>query len=330
MAAAARVDPKDFFTPEEWAPLARRSAWIGPALVAHAWGVIGLAMAMAVVWWFTIPLAIAIIGARQLGLAILMHDAAHGALHPNLKVNDWVGHHLTTGGLATYRTYHLGHHKYAQQAEDPDLGLSAPFPITRLSLRRKIIRDLTGQTYYKQRWAGLVKRLSERKAGEPLWPILTDAAASRKRFFIGMAATLAVTVPFGLWWVWPVLWLAPQATWLPLVTRLRNIAEHANIAKDEPDPLRHARTTHANLIERAFIAPYYVNYHCEHHMFMHVPCHHLPRVHRLMAEKGVLPKMLTAPGYLDVLRQASSKPARQDAGGGPTPEARGVVRTTIQ
>ena len=51
---------------------------------------------------------------------------------------------VTPGGLVQYRTYHLGHHKFAQQAEDPDLGLSAPFPITRLSLRRKIVRDLTG------------------------------------------------------------------------------------------------------------------------------------------------------------------------------------------
>jgi fatty acid desaturase len=238
-----------------------------------------------------------------------MHDAAHGALHPNLKVNDWVGHHLTTGGLQGYRTYHLGHHKYAQQAEDPDLVLSAPFPITRMSLRRKIVRDLTGQTYYKLRWSALVKRIADRKPGEPLLPILAEAILSRQRFFFGMVLTVVLTAPFGLWWVWPVLWLVPQATWLPMVTRLRNIAEHACVAKDEPDPLRHARTTKANWLERAFIAPYFVNYHCEHHMFMHVPCYNLPRAHRLLKAKGVMPGMLTAPGYVDVLRQASAKAA---------------------
>ena len=34
-------------------------------------------------WWpnpFTFVLAVMVIGARQLGLAILMHDAAHGLL----------------------------------------------------------------------------------------------------------------------------------------------------------------------------------------------------------------------------------------------------------
>jgi fatty acid desaturase len=310
MAVAARVDPKSYFAPEEWAPLARRSAWKGPALVAHAWAVIVAAGAMAVLFPLTIPLAIAIIGARQLGLAILMHDAAHAALHPDLKVNDWVGDNLTTGDLLAYRPYHLGHHKYAQQGEDPDLGLSAPFPITRTSLRRKILRDLTGQTYYKLKWSGLVKRIAERKAGEPLWPILTDAVVRRRRFFTGMVVTVALTAPFGLWWVWPVLWLVPQATWLPMVTRLRNIAEHACVAKDEPDPLRHARTTRANWLERAFIAPYWVNYHCEHHMFMHLPCYHLPRAHRMLRAKGVLDGMLTAPGYIAVLRMASSKQER--------------------
>ena len=195
MAVAARVDPKTLFAPDEWAPLARRSSWKGLALIAHAWGVIALAVAMAVVWPLTIPLAIAIIGARQLGLAILMHDAAHGALHPSLAVNDWAGDRLTTGGLQAYRTYHLGHHKYAQQAEDPDLVLSAPFPITPMSLRRKIIRDLTGQTYYKLRWSTLVKRIASRPAGEPLWPILKGAVWQRRRFFTGMVVTVALTAP---------------------------------------------------------------------------------------------------------------------------------------
>jgi fatty acid desaturase len=307
MAAAARVSPKDYFTPEEWAPLARRSTWLGPALVAHAWAVIFAAGIMAIAWPITIPLAIMIIGARQLGLAILMHDAAHGALHPDLKINDFVGNQLTTGDLMAYRPYHLQHHKFAQQAEDPDLVLSAPFPITRLSLRRKIARDLTGRTYYKLKWAGLVQRLRDRKPDEPLWPILKDAVVRRKRFFLGMVVTVALTAPFGLWWVWPVLWLVPQATWLPMVTRLRNIAEHALVAKDEPDPHRHARTTEANLIERALLAPYWVNYHCEHHMFMHVPCYHLPKVRRHLKAKGVTDRMLGARGYVEVLKAASGK-----------------------
>jgi fatty acid desaturase len=70
--------------------------------------------------------------------------------------------------------------------------------------------------------------------------------------------------------------------------------------------LRHARTTHANVLERALIAPYFVNYHCEHHMFMHVPCWNLPRVRRLLAGQGVVARMEGAPGYLSVLGAVST------------------------
>ncbi len=108
-----------------------------------------------------------------------------------------------------------------------------------------------------------------------------------------------------------------------MITRFRNIAEHALVAKNEPDPLRHARSTHANWVERILIAPYWVNYHCEHHMFMHVPCWNLPKVQRLLRDKGVLPDMLTAPGYLTVLSAAASKSeamaAPQPTSGAPHP-----------
>ena len=306
MAVAARVNPKDFFTSDEWAPLAARSSWKGLWLVAHGWIVIGAATAMAIVWPVTIPLAIVIIGARQLGLAILMHDAAHGALHPNPRVNDWVGEWLCGGGVASYRAYHLQHHKFAQQAEDPDLVLSAPFPISRESLQRKVVRDLTGQTWFKQKFARLIGKLKARKAGEAALPIVLDEVVRQRRWLVVNGLFIVAFGAAGYWWAWFALWMVPRATWFQLVTRLRNIAEHALVAKNEPDPLRHARTTHANLLERAFIAPYFVNYHCEHHMFMHVPCWNLPRVRRLLGAKGVLPRMEGAPGYWSVIEAVTT------------------------
>ena len=88
-----------------------------------------------------------------------------------------------------------------------------------------------------------------------------------------------------------------MATWLPLVTRIRNIAEHACTSTGE-DPFSHARTTLANPIERLLIAPYWVNYHAEHHLFMYLPCYRLPEAHRLLAEKGFVKRMEIEPGYL--------------------------------
>ena len=321
MPAAARADPKAYFTDAEWAGLSVRSTWRGLLLVAHAWAVILLAGTMFVIWPNpgTLVLAVMLIGARQLGLAILMHDASHAALHKDMKVNDGVGEWLcgapVGASLFRYRPYHLTHHKFAQQSEDPDLGLSAPFPTTRASFRRKVIRDLTGQTFFKQRIAPTLdayrtrkaKGLSHKQVAAGLWDFWGP-------FVITNGIGWAVLTMAGLWWAWPVLWLLPMATWYPLVTRLRNIAEHALVAKDEPDPLRHARTTRTNFIERALIAPYYVNYHGEHHLFMHLPAWSLPRAHRILTQKGVTAGMEVQPGYLTVLRQATSRLPGVDGG----------------
>jgi len=300
MSAVARIDPKDVFTAEEWARLSPRPSWRGLMLVASAWGLIAAAAALFIVWPnpLTYVVAVMAIGARQLGLAILMHDAAHGALHANTKVNEWVGEWLCAapvgGRLQSYRAYHLKHHKYTEQPEDPDLELSAPFPITRASLMRKIVRDLTGQTFLKQRRAQL---FGGRKNGE----VVNE---STTHFLIVNAVLFAIAIGSGYWWAYPALWIAPMATWLPLVTRLRNIAEHA-VVNTKDDPFTHARTTLANPLERLFIAPYWVHFHGEHHVFMHVPCYRLERMHRMLMDKGYWSRMRIAGGYPDVLRQAA-------------------------
>ncbi|MBA3055033.1 MAG: fatty acid desaturase, partial [Sphingomonadales bacterium] len=75
------------------------------------------------------------------------------------------------------------------------------------------------------------------------------------------------------------------------------------------DPFRAARTTRAAWWERAFIAPYWVNFHAEHHLFMWVNSYKLPLLHQKLREKGALDRMEVAPGYFAVLREASGKPA---------------------
>jgi fatty acid desaturase len=198
--------------------------------------------------------------------------------------------------------YHLQHHRYVQQAEDPDLGLSAPFPIARASLKRKMLRDLTGQTFYKQRIAPL------RATSIKTWPLQRQSQELVRgwRFVSGNALGFAPFAAAGLWWVWLLMWLLPMATWLPLVTRIRNIAEHALVGRNQADPLRQARTTRASLIERALLAPYWVNYHLEHHLFTQIPCWNLPQAHGLLQQRGITTHMEVQPGYLAVLRQAAS------------------------
>lgn len=282
-------------TPEQVQRLRARSNLVGALLVLHAWALIFGSMAL-FVWWpnpFTFVLAVMVIGARQLGLAILMHDAAHGLLFSNRRVNEWVATWLCAAPVFTslqlYRPYHLTHHRHTQQAEDPDLGLSAPFPITRKSLWRKIGRDLTGRTAYQRRREQFRRGL-----------------AKESKAFVVNLVLLGGLAAVGYWWLYPLLWLGPLATWYQLVSRIRNIAEHA-VVPDNDDPLRNTRTTLANVFERLFVAPYWVNYHLEHHLFMFVPCWRLRAAHRALIATGLRERMEIQTGYAAVLRLATSR-----------------------
>ena len=283
----------DYLSPEQTASLRGKSGLVGALLVLHAWALIGGSMALFAAWPnpFTFLLALMVIGGRQLGLAILMHDAAHGLLFANRRINDWVGTWLCAApvftSLVLYRPYHLKHHRFTQQAEDPDLGLSAAFPITRKSLWRKVLRDLTGRTAFTRRREQFQRGIAVREG------------------LIANAVLLAGLALAGYWWLYPVLWLLPLATWYQLVSRIRNIAEHA-VVPDNDDPLRNTRTTHANPLVRLLVAPYWVNYHLEHHLFMFVPCWRLPQAHRALLGGGRGGDMELQPGYEAVLRLATS------------------------
>ena len=309
MAVAPRANPLDHFSAEQWQALTQRSHWRGLWLVAHCWGVIALAMLVVARWPWLWPLGVLVVGARQLGLFILMHDGAHAVLHAKRSVNDWVATWLCGPGLAQYRPYHLQHHRYVQQTEDPDLILSAPFPITRSSLRRKLWRDLSGQTFVKQQFGSIRVRLQQRTAGESWLQALPHALATQRRFFIANGLGLAAFAAAGHAGLWFAMWLVPMACWLPLISRVRNIAEHALVAQNGDDPLKQARTTHANPLARALIAPYWVNFHSEHHLFTQIPCWQLPKAHALLHQQGTTSRMEIKPGYAAVLRQASSAAA---------------------
>ncbi len=105
-----------------------------------------------------------------------------------------------------------------------------------------------------------------------------------------------------------MLWLVALATTFQLFLRIRNIAEHACTPTGSGDPFTHARTTYAGALARMTVAPYWVNYHSEHHLFMGVPCYKLRDTHRLLGDGGYYPRMTISPNYRDVLRQAVDRP----------------------
>ncbi len=117
---------------------------------------------------------------------------------------------------------------------------------------------------------------------------------------------VVVMVVMGLvgdWWWGLAFWLLPYLTWFQFVLRVRNIAEHGATEESE-NPLQNVRTTLAGPLARLLVAPYWVNYHLEHHMVMHVPCWRLRRMHAMLIARGLGPRMRVARSYWQALGEA--------------------------
>ena len=286
-------------TRNELRDLSQSSNLKGAALVAGNLALLGGAFAMAALFPnpLTIALAIVLIAGRQLGLSIILHETAHGTLFEVKRINQlvgkWVAQGLIDVPLDGYRDYHLKHHQNAGTPDDPDIPLVKGYPAAPASMRRKLTRDLTGQTAMKE-FAFSLKNAT--------WATKTPVLVAHGVLF----ATLAVAGAAGTYALW---WVA-RIFLLPAFMRIRIIGEHG-VATNvlSPDPRDNTHTTVPRWWERLTVAPNNVSYHLEHHMFAAVPSYNLPKLHRLLSERGYYAgRNCVTVGYPKVMKAAIRAP----------------------
>src|SRR5258705_1757420 len=107
--------------------------------------------------WLSNPLAwiaaFVVMGPQYARFASLSHEAAHRLLFCNKKINDFVGRWIVgyPAFVSTdlYRRGHMAHHKDEFGPNEPDMNLYNGYPITYASMRRKLNRDLFGNSGWK-------------------------------------------------------------------------------------------------------------------------------------------------------------------------------------
>jgi fatty acid desaturase len=289
----------DIATREEMARFNRKSDWQGAKLVAFNWATVALVFA-GVAWWtnpLTILVAVLLLGGRQLGFAALMHDCGHGLLFrsdwANKHIGQWLCAYPILSDQPRYARGHLKHHAWAGTDKDPDLPNYQAYPISKESFRRKVWRDVTGQTGWKALKA--TWRRGKQDLGKAPWN--GNALAGHLIVNGAMFAVLAATGHGLLYLLWPL----SHVTSYMLIARLRQVAEHgATPDLFDLDPRLNTRTVYVKWWEKPFVAPYNLNYHLEHHFRADVPCYHLADFHRFLKSKGVYEKTFFPNGYREL------------------------------
>ncbi|MCB1683880.1 MAG: fatty acid desaturase family protein [Pseudomonadales bacterium] len=299
------MNVKDVLSSEELARISRRSDLQAAWLVVCNYGITAGIFAMMALWPnpLTILLGIILLGGRQLGFGVIVHECGHGTFFENRRLNEWVGEWLaappTFNNMKAYARGHLRHHKLAGTHEDPDLPNYRDYPIDRERLQRKIWRDLSGQTGWKQT-RGLFKAFLNFSGQHP------EQRHALARGLAVNAAMLALFIYIGAAWLYLVWWVALLTT-NRLVSRLRQMAEHAAVPDlYDADPRSNTRTIAANWLDRLVFCPLGVSYHLEHHMLASVPIYNLPKLHRLLKNRGYYDGVHFPANYREMLRLATT------------------------
>jgi fatty acid desaturase len=299
------IKPTDIVTTEESHTLRQRSDLWGFYLLGHAWAVIIGCVALFAMFpnVLTFLFSVIIIGGRQLGLSILMHDGSHALLFKSRKLNDtlttWFAAWPMIINMQAYRKRHMAHHRFTRTDKDPENFLYTPFPVKPDSMIRKVLRDLTGIAFIRGQ-IGLFRAIAGEKEGR-----LERLKAYYTGPIIANLILLGIFIALGRADLFFLMWVLPMATTHQLFIRVRNIAEHSTMP-DLEDPLQNSRTTLTNIFGRATFAPYWVNYHIEHHMLPFVPCYRLKALHHIMIDKGYGDQMELQTGYWTVLKLNAS------------------------
>jgi fatty acid desaturase len=250
-------------------------------------------------------LSLFVIASRQHGCMILMHEGTHFRLASSRIVNEILSDLFAALPIfmstEIYRRNHLRHHAFLCTDSDPDWvrkykDADWKFPKTKAELLR------TWLTYLYGRGIAEMLRMWRHLLG--LSKVSLSDKSLRTRFFaygLFYLSLVGMLTFFQLWVFYFWYWVVPSLTVLPLIMRLRSIAEHFGL--EYSNELNSSRNVLCGPIEAFFISPFNVNLHLNHHLFPSVPFHKLKQLQKeLSRDRGFRVHAHTNSSYLFSLR----------------------------
>ena len=187
------------------------------------------AVALHPAWW-TVLLAIPVIGNRYYALFIIGHDGMHRRVFPTIKRNDFWTDLLILApiGAITHinNRNHLAHHRHLSSPRDPDRHRHACF---NKAEHTELLEYLTGlSSIWTSARVVYFPHLKKHPAG-PAKNASGDDYTARDFFLLaGWLLLLAGGLSWAIgWWAYPVLWLFPVYAFMYLGDNFRSFAEHS-------------------------------------------------------------------------------------------------------
>ncbi len=224
----------------------------------------------------------------------LNHESAHRLLFSDKRWNDWIGEKLIgwlvfgDGGNG-YRLAHSQHHRDEFGEKEPDFLLYSLYPISKASLRRKLVRDAVGISGYKNLRPAFIGLFTEGRR------------ARAARYLSGQLFVFSLFALFGQPWFYLFFWLLPWGTYFRVFNRLRALAEHGGMTRSSDRRLT-THNIHQGFLSRHVFLSQGIGYHLAHHVDSGIPMSNLHKLHQALEEDGYIVPGLTKTGYWTFFR----------------------------
>lgn len=255
--------------------------WIAMVDIAQCWAWIAAALSLVALHpaWWTVMIAIPVIGNRYYGLFIIGHDGMHRRLLPNIRKNDFWTDLLILAPIGAINRInnlnHLAHHRNLATLKDPDRRKHVCF---NKNSHPELVGFLSGVLSF---WRSAEAVFFRRR--RPDYPTdrpnfqSDDYTLRDFALLFGWFLVLAGGLTWAIgWWAYPVLWVFPVYAFMFLGDNFRSFAEHSHTEGDRAADDHRLITYTSNGIERMLVAPMNMNYHTAHHLWPSIPYYNLP------------------------------------------------------
>lgn len=264
--------------------------------------------------WWTVLLALPVVGTRYYALFIIGHDGLHRRLCRSVGLNDLWNDLLMLGPIGAVtrlnRHNHIAHHRHAATAADPDRykylrahragGLTYALTLTGLPFVWRAVRNVFGAPAAAKTPRGQGYRARD----------IAILAGWQLALFAGLTAAIG-------WWAYFVLWWLPVYCFTFAADITRVFAEHATLGSEaEADRAMRLVSFRSNWLERAFFAPMGMNHHAAHHLWPGIPFYRLRETEARLAGRPLARAIEWRGSYVAFLLAAGRASLRRASAAG--------------
>jgi fatty acid desaturase len=263
--------------------LAKLDNWHGILALLEDYFVIILSILITYrISWYFYPFAILIIGARQRGLATLLHEAAHGTLAKNKYLNFVIGSvlsgYLIFQNFSGYKKNHVElHHRF--------LGHSSLDPDYSFHISQGLYNNINPNEFTKKY---IIQPLLLAKVPNYLYALIKNRllvkGANWLEQILMQLYLLAIFLSFWLVnheEIIILFWLVPYLTTFQIIGWFIELSEHYPLVKKYNIDLYMTRNRNSHWIESLFLSIHNENYHLDHHLNPSTPFWNLPKAHKI-------------------------------------------------